>query len=544
MPLVPYRTPRQATPRRASATQAHEAYAFPSPQKGLDISQPLPGGDPMTAIVLENLIPRVLGCQLRAGYRRWVSNLNGEVRTLMQYIAPNGTEKLFAATSTGDIYDVTVATASGVTPVPVVTIAGGQPDGEWTSFNYVTTAGVHVMLLVNPGNGFYIYDGVNFTQIVAGAGPNQIANVDPDTFVHVTVYQNRLWFAQADTTVAWYLAPGEYAGAAVQFDFGAMFPNGGHLEALINWTYDGTSGVGVNNQLVAVSDQGDVVVYGGDDPDTADTFRATGRWFIGRVPIGRRWFSIFGGDIIMLSERGMNFMSEVMRGQGFFGNSQVAQSVNSAIASEISETLDTRYWEVIYLPVDQIVMINRAEFNTENVQWVYEVNNRAFATLRGIPMNTVNLYAGECYTGDVAGNIWWALEGGADGTIDDVRGADLTGTCVTAFQPMGEGFRVKRFLMVRPSFVAQAPPGVMAQLNRQWSIAPPEGSPAYLGVGASFWDVGQWDVAVWSGEGQAYEAWIGATGVGRYAALSLKIKGAEGTIFVGWQAIVEAGGIL
>jgi hypothetical protein len=49
---------------------------------------------------------------------------------------------------------------------------------------------------------------------------------------------------------------------------------------------------------------------------------------------------------------------------------------------------------------------------------------------------------------------------------------------------------------------------------------------------------------VWSGEGQAYEAWIGATGVGRYAALSLKIKGAEGTIFVGWQAIVEAGGIL
>ncbi len=544
MALVPYHSPRQATPRRSSATQSHQAYAFPSPQKGLDIAQPLPGGDPMTAVVLENLVPRVLGCQLRKGYRRWLSNLSGEVRTLMQFIAPNGTEELFAACSTGDIYDVTLEQPSSFVPVPVVTVSGGQPDGEWTSFNYVTTAGVHVMLLVNPGNGFWIYDGTNFTQITQGVGPGLIEGVDPDTFVHVTVYQNRLWFAQADTTKAWYLPVGEYAGKATEFDFGAMFPNGGALECLINWTFDGTSGVGVNNQLVAVSTEGDVVVYGGDDPDEAASFRCTGRWFIGRVPTGRRWFAIFGGDIILLSERGMNFMSEVMRGEGFFGNSQIAQSVNSALAQELSQSLDVRYWEVVYLPVDQIIVVNRAEFNTLNIQWVYEVNNKAFCTQRGIPMNTINLFGGEAFTGDMAGNIWWAYEGNSDGAIDGEKGEDLQGKCVTAFQPLGEGFRVKRFLMVRPSFISDAPPGVIAQLNKQWSTASPDGSPPYLATGENFWDVGKWNEAVWSGESESYEAWIGASGIGRYGSLSLLVKGTSGTVFVGWQALVEAGGVL
>lgn len=543
--LVPYTSPRKAVPRRAHVTQSHEAYAFPAPQKGLDFSQPLPGGNPMTAVVLENLIPRVLGVALRAGYTRWVSNLNGEVRTVMQYIAPDGTEQLLAATSTGDIYDVTAQQISTFTPVPIDTIAGGQPDGEWSTFNFVTPAGVHRLLMVNPGNGYYIYDGTTITQVLAGDGTlGTISGIDPVLFVHVTVYQNRVWFVEVDSTRAWYLPIGEFAGIAKQFDFGAMLPHGGHLEVLVNWTFDGSSGVGLNNQLVAIGNEGDLVVYGGDDPDTADSFRCTGRWFIGRVPLGRRWFSIFSGDIIMLSERGMNFMSEVMRGKGFFGNTEIAQSVNSALAAEVVNTLDVRYWEVVYLPVEQLVLINRAEFDAADKQWLYEVNNKAFATLQGIPMNTLGLFDGKAFSGDLAGNIWWAFQGGSDGIIDGVAGKDLEGRCVTAFQTMGEGIRVKRFLMVRPSFIAKAPPGVSAALNREWSTAPPSDAPAFFGVDPALWDVGQWNVAVWTGEGEAYESWFGAAGIGRYASLSLRVRANAGAVFVGWQAIVTAGGVL
>jgi hypothetical protein len=63
------------------------------------------------------------------------------------------------------------------------------------------------------------------------------------------------------------------------------------------------------------------------------------------VPVGNRFFSNYQSDVILLSERGMCFMSELMRGQGFFQNPQMAQAVNSALAIDIAGSLDARYWE-------------------------------------------------------------------------------------------------------------------------------------------------------------------------------------------------------
>jgi hypothetical protein len=542
--LVPYKHPRSTVPRRSSATQNHAAFPFSAPMRGIDVSQPLPGGNPMTAIRLENLIPRVLGNQMRRGYLRWVSHLDGEVRSLIRYQPPSGANKLLAAASSGKIYDVTTALPSVTVPVPVLTVLSGTPPGEWTTLNWVTTAGVHILLMVNPGSGYWIYDGTTFTQITMGGGANQISGVDPNTFIFVTVYKNRVWFIEGGTTRAWYLPVGQFAGVAVMFDFGPMLPNGGSLAALINWTYDGSSGVGINNQLVIVASQGDVLVYGGDDPASAATFQVVGRWFIGRVPVGHRFFSNYQQDVIILSERGMVFMTELMRGQGFFQNVTNAQAINSALASEIAASLDTRYWEIRFLPNDQLLVINRGETNAENLQWVYEVNNKAFCMLRGIPMLTVDTFNGRAFSGDLSGNVWQVLVGGSDGSVDATPGADLEGVVVTSFQPLGEGIRVKRFLMVRPSFISDTPPGIQAGLNSEWNLGVPGTSPAYLGAGSSSWDVGLWDVAVWSGEGQSYEAWVGAAGSGRYGSLAMKVRASADTIFVGWQALVEQGGVL
>lgn len=544
MPLQAYAHPRRTTPRRSSLSKTHDAFPFPAPQRGIDVSQPLPGGNPMTAVRLENLIPRAYGCQMRKGYLRWVSNLDGEVRSFLPYYPATGTPELFAATSTGSIYAVTTAEPSSVVPVPVAAVPGGQPPGEWTSLNFVSSAGVHGLVAVNPGGGYWVYDGATFTHVTMGAGVGQIDGVDPDLFVHVTVYKNRLWFIEGGTTRAWYLPVGQFFGVATEFDFGAMMPMGGELAALVNWTMDGSSGVGINSQFVAIGAQGDVLVYSGDDPDEAATFRSIGRWYVGRVPVGRRFFSLYMADVIILSERGMCFLSELMRGQGFFTNVQTAAQINSVLAVEIANTLDTRYWEVAFLPLQQMVVINRAEVNVENLQWVYEVNNRAFATLRGIPMLTIVAFNGSIYTGDLSGNVWWAFEGNSDGSIDDEPGVDLQAVCVTSFQPLGDGVRVKRFLMVRPSFISDSPPGIQASLNSEWNLGVANNSPPYLGAGENFWDVGQWDVAVWSGEGRSFEAWIGAAGSGRYGSMALRLRASAGTVFVGWQALVEQGGIL
>jgi len=499
----------------------------------------------MTALLLDNLIPRTLGLQLRSGYLRWVSNLNGAVRSLMKFQSAAGVSKLLAGTDAGRIYDVTAAQLSSFTPTALTTIPGGAPAGEWTSFNFVTDTGVHYLILVCPGSGYWVYDGTTFTQVTAGAGAGQIDGVDPDTFAFAMVYKKRLWFVVNGSTSAWYLPVGQYAGVAKQFDFGPMMPNGGSLEVLINWNFDGSTGAGLNTQLVAIGQQGDVVIYEGEDPDTAATFRNVGCWYVGHVPVGRRFFSQYSADIAVLSERGLCFLSELMRGQGFFQNVVTAQSINSMLAREVSQSLDTRYWEVCFLPHEQLVVINRAEVNVENIQWCYEVNNKAFARLTNIPMLTVIAFDGDSFSGDLSGNVWALFSGASDGAIDGVAGADLEGRCVTAFQTLGDGVRYKRFLMVRPSFISTSPPGVAARLNSEWSVQIPTSGTVYDGKPAGgIWDLDNWDVANWSGEGQSYEAWTGSEGSGRYGSLALRVRGAPDTIFVGWQAVVEPGGIL
>jgi hypothetical protein len=177
-------------------------------------------------------------------------------------------------------------------------------------------------------------------------------------------------------------------------------------------------------------------------------------------------------------------------------------------------------------------------------QYAYEVNNKAFCTLKGMPMLTVENLDGRTFFGDDSASMWLAFTGNADGTIDDVLGKDLEGVVTTSFQPMGEGVRLKRFLMARTSFISRSAPAVQVALNAEWNAASPAGAPAYTASGASLWDTGQWNIAVWSGATQTYEAWVGATGTGRYAALALQVRGEADTIFVGWQALVEAGGIL
>lgn len=533
--------------RRTAVTQAHIANMYAAPVKGLDFTQTLVAADPESAITLENLIPRKYGIELRKGYSQWVTGLDGEVRSLMSYVSADGTDRLLAGTSGGKVYDV----SDLATPVELLSHLPGDFPGEWSWINY-TTVDTSYLLAVSSGVGYYIYDGLTFTAVAQGTAPGEISGppapwvptpINPADFAYIFEWKGRVWFLARNSSVAYYLPPDQITGEVKAFDFGPFMQHGGPLWIGYNWTVD--AGDGIDDKLVLFGLEGDVLVYAGTDPNEASKFAKEGSYFIGHLPIGRRCVSRFASDIAILSERGLCFLSELLRGHGFFMNAEVAQRVNDELAHDVASKMNSRYWEVRFLPHEQMILINTPTLSAVDVQWAFDVNSKAFCKLTKMPMLTVQAHDRQTYFGDSDGNVWLGFNGSSDGATATERGADLEGTVMTAFLPHGEPIRLKRFLMVRPAFIAPIAPSIKVVMNNDWQFVSPKGSPQFAPApGSSLWDTAVWNTSVWNGADRSYGAWIGVEGMGYYGALAMKVRGAPGTTFVSWQSLTTAGGIL
>ena len=534
--------PPQSRMRRTSATKFHTANSFPAPTKGVDSRQSLANSDPQTATVIENFICRSYGLELRAGYGRHGTLPSGTYgETLMPYNSARGAadSKLFIAAEDGWIYD---ATAPGPA-LPSVNVTGQTNPGEAYWVNFVVEGG-NYLCVVLPGAGYWTYETTaGWVNHPAGTSAGQIDGIDPKTFGYVWTWGNRLWFAQVGTGTAWYLETLALAGKATTFEFGPMFIYGGELSVGASWTVD--TGGGLFDKMVLVGSEGDVLVYAGTDPTDMTTFKVDGRWFVGRVPIGRRFLTRFGANMALLTERGLLLMSDILRGTDTEPENEAAARINQLLQPDIRASLDKRYWEIKLLTDVNVLYINApAKEFVSDYSWVIDLTAFGASKMTNQPFITVELFKSQSFACDLDGNVWMLWSAASDGQVGDVRGTDIEGRVQTAFVPLGDPFRWKRFLMARAGFRSTEAPAVQLALNSEWAFTPPGLSPIYNPVSNALWDVALWDAAVWGGEASTYMAWVGVTGMGHYAALMMVVKAAPKTVFTNWDCVTEAGGIL
>ena len=178
----------------------------------------------------------------------------------------------------------------------------------------------------------------------------EISGVDPDNVCFVTVFAGRVWMVERDTASAWYLPAGQIAGVASEFPMGLKFAHGGNLLALFDWSYDG--GSGLSSSLVALSTNGDVLVYQGTDPDTADTFGLKGVWYAGPPLAGREVASTFGGDMLLLTRQGLVPMSKLVVGLPDVRAESLTVKVSSLFNALTSTRGAYRGWAVVQHPED------------------------------------------------------------------------------------------------------------------------------------------------------------------------------------------------
>jgi len=530
MPLValkPYKSPRLS-----AASQVSMLTSIPAPVGGLNFRDPISEMPPTDAMVMDNFIPQRTGCLLRKGWSFSCNSLTDPVTSLFSYNAADSADNRLFAASGGSIWDVTGEDAVEDQA------STGSTDGIWSTTQFALASGEVVLLAVSPGAGYWVYEATSgWTQKT----PTNL----PTDLLSVAVWKNRVWFTENKTSTVWYLEDIDAIdGIAVAFEMGSLLRNGGSVRGLINWTLD--SGVGVDDYLVVVGTEGDVGVWQGTDPTSAATFGLKGVWYVGPVPAIGRFFTAYGGDVMILSELGLVPMSRLVNGQ--FSEIQPGPSskIQNVLSPIIVKYRNDASWDVIIVPNSDVLIIKLPPQNGIYVQYAMNVNTGAWCTFSGMPMVCTALLNGQLYFATDDKGIAKGLFGEEDGLKLDLLGGDaVAGNIQGAFNAFEMPGRLKKFTMVRPVFITEQAPGVKLRMNTQYSFTSVAGTPSFSGTTFSEWDTAVWGIAKWSGVSNTYESWFGVSGLGYYGAVRMRVKGIGGsTTLSSYHVLYEPGGIM
>jgi len=533
--------------------QRTQAMNVPAPMRGIMTSVPLSEMDKSNTITTINMRSNAYGLSVRKGYRQWCLNRDIAGDGIKTIIPGNSSgrlntgDKLFCTTNDG-IYEITTFGAQAVKRVDA-DFPNKSPDAGWCSWhNFTNAGGLQYILICDLINGYYFYDfdEDTFSKVEAGTGPGKINGVNPAEFCFVTVWKNRVWFVQRDSTRGWYLdTVGIFTGKVTPFDFGSKMRYGGFLKGLYSWTLD--AGVGVDDHLVATSSEGDIIVYTGTDPTTAGGFGMKGVWFIGETPRGRRGCSEFGGDLLVASQFGLVPLSRMVSGMADTENLYITQQINPLYRLRYEEREQLFGFEAKFCPAEGLVFILWPKLENRNhVQLAYEPTTQSWTVYEGVPALTIETYRGKTYIGTRDNEIF-TLEAGPDRVMldEEVSPLAIDFGLISSFSDLGMPATFKRAQFIRPVFIADNVPSYAVAARYDYDISDIGATPPYSPFTVGVWNDALWDIGKWGGGYQIDQPVYGAEGMGRTVAIILRgTSSSQGVVLAGFDFMLDTGGML
>jgi hypothetical protein len=529
-PLAAYKVSR-----RTATSQTAQLANLPSPVSGLNLRDPIIAMQPTDAVVLDNMIPRLQGVELRKGWQYVCSAVGGgaaPVKSVFGYTAPNPADNKIFCAAGGNIYDITTGT-----PTTAVSTTGSTTN-IWSTTMFSTGADTF-LLAVSPGAGYYTYS------TATGWVLRTLTGTAPPSPTSVAVWKQRVMFTSANDPNIYYLNNvNTITGNSSPFNMGAQLRHGGGAQALVNWTLD--AGAGIDDHLAVIGSQGDVLIWSGIDPGSANNFFLKGVWYVGPVPQYGRFYSSVGGDVLILSELGLTPLSRLVNGQFTEGTIGPSDKIQNALGPLVTSLRTTEQWGVQTVASEELLIIKLPKQTDEGfVQYGMNLSTGAWCTFSDIPMNATNTINGILYFGHENGQVGRAFFNTKDGVAVNGTGGDIIeGDVQTAFSDFGTAGNLKKFGLARPIFTAPEQPQVKLRVNTQFSTASVEGSPAFIPQNTALWNTAIWNSAVWVGASNTYQAFIGSAAMGYYGSVRMKVRGAPGTIFLSTHILTENGGMM
>jgi hypothetical protein len=521
--------------------QTAKISTVPSPTGGINAYDNLASMPPKDAIRLNNIIPQPYGCTVRKGYQRRNTGLDGPVESLSQWVSHAGAVKYFGFAG-GNFYDIT---ATGVVGAPLIT---GLLNDFWQGIGMTSGAGPST-LLFNGADDAILYNGAGLQRLTLGDGivVNTWAGVSPANIIQATVHQRRVWGVQVDSTKGWYLPADTLYGTAQSFDFGPQFKRGGYLVILATWTVD--AGGGTNDYLVAVSSNGEAVVYGGIDVTDVTDWHLVGVYFIGQPPRGRRFFCNVAGDLYILTLTGVVSMATVVTSTqvNVSANNTYSQKIAFLLSDLITTLQDLEGWEVNFFPAESLLIINvPTVYSGGNGQVVANHITTAWCTFSGMDARCWNRAGGEPFFGDSDGNVNYGLTGDKDAVLaDGTGGTNILSGGQQAYSNFDNATSQKQIGMYRVTFLGARPAGYATLVSYDYAQLNPPGATGTAIPGAfAHWDEALWDVGYWSGGLAVQRDWRSAQGMGTVMSLSMNLSTEAETTWVSTDYTVRYGGPL
>lgn len=574
-----------------------------APIGGWNARDSLANMQPLDAVQLINLFPTPTDVTLRKGYTKASTGITGNVYSLMNYSdtsIPAG-YRLFAAAGT-KIYDAKPSTAvqyfdgltnsklqhvnmtnaaghflvacNGVDPVVifdgtrwffVATTSTAQTISSITHVGAVatlTTASPHGLITGNrvtisgasssEYNGTYVITKTGtstFTYTMASTPAANatvvgtytvigITGIDSSKFVNVNLFKNRLYFTEKDSLNCWYLGVDAISGPASPLPFGGLVRNSGYMQAMGTWTID--AGQGVDDYAVFVTSMGEVVVYNGTDPDTADTWQLKGIWQLGQT-FARRCFFKWAGDLLLLTQDGLVPLASALQSSRLDPRVNLTDKIYYAVSQAATQFYSLFGWQINYYASENMLILS-IPTNNGMEQYVMHTITKSWARFTGI----------EAYCWEVSGDNDMHFGGqGFVGKFYDTNadnGTNIVATAQQAYSYFDSPGQLKRFTLVRPILQTDnGVPTVLCGISVDFDTVPLTNQIAFNPsiVNTGRWDVSTWDNANWGGGLTTTKIWQGVTGLGFSGSVNINI--ASQGIELHWAStdyVMERGGVL
>lgn len=501
----------RAKPRIAKSTSV----AAPSGGRVSNMSLATPdkrAGRPQGAYLLENWFPTQLGARMRGGSQKYATIGDGEdsVTALFAYSA-GSVEELFAATAT-DIYDITTIADADETPVAAVTL---QTGGDWVSVQFATSGGIF-LTLVNGEDPLQLYDGSAF-EAITGVSTPAITGVTTSDLSYVWVYKQRQFFIEKDSLDAWYLDVDSISGAATKLPLGGVFTLGGSLLFGAAWSLD--TGAGLSEQCVFVTTEGEVAVYQGIDPSTADDWQKVGVYRIGR-PLGRKAHIRAGGDLIIATDLGFVPLSQaIQRDVAVLAPAAVSAPIAPDWAEEVADRSFAE-WHCTVWPTKQMVLVALpSDADNAAKMFIANAETGAWTDYTGWSGTCVQTWGSRCFFGSTLGRV---IECEVTG-FDD--GAPYTASYVPLFEDLRSPASLKTPLMARAILRSTIDPQEKLSVQSDYTVTLPTAPDASGEEEAGLWGTAEWGETAWGGERlqSIFQKWQSVSGEGYALAPSIQI---------------------